>query len=66
MATERKIDVMISSYDLFRANFNDINAVEWACIIFDEARVTFYHLLHVSVKLNQIIFEQTSVVFALI
>ena len=31
-----KLDVMLTSYDTFRTNFNDINAIDWCCMIFDE------------------------------
>jgi SNF2 family DNA or RNA helicase len=31
-----KLDVMLTSYETFRTNFNDINAIDWCCMLFDE------------------------------
>ncbi len=31
-----KLDVMLTSYETFRTNFNDINVIDWCCMIFDE------------------------------
>jgi hypothetical protein len=33
-----KLDVMLTSYETFRTNFNDINAIDWCCMLFDEVK----------------------------
>jgi superfamily II DNA/RNA helicase len=36
LAKKNQLDVMVTSYDTFRWNFKEINAIDWACMIFDE------------------------------
>ena len=34
---------MLTSYETFRLNFEDINSLTWACIIFDEVHHNILH-----------------------
>jgi SNF2 family DNA or RNA helicase len=36
MASGQRLEVLLTSYDTFRGNFVDLNAIEWNAIIFDE------------------------------